>query len=91
MLDRTLTDEQKRFYEGVKVALTYSVALTRSKWMKYVSWKKLRDFKEGMKNWYMIGTKHAEQVMDLVTSAEKSGKELDEDLGIFSFPHFRAY
>ena len=87
MLDETLSDENRKFYEGIKVVLTNTMALSRSSWMKYISRKKYRDFKEGMKNWYMIGTKHTKQVMDLVRSADNAGKELDENLGILSISY----
>ena len=69
------------------MVLTYSVSLSRLKWMKFLSWKKLRDFKEGMKNWHSIGTKHTKQVMNLVKAAETAGKELDEDIGSLIFSH----
>ena len=88
LLDETLSDENRKFYEGIKVVLTNSLVLSRSKWMKYISWKKYRDFKEGMKNWYISGTKHTKQVIDLVKSADKTGKDLDQNLGIFSFSYF---
>ena len=50
--------------------------------MKYIYRKKYKELKDGMKDWYKIGLKHTKKVMDLVKTAEKSGTDLDEHLGI---------
>ena len=89
LLDQSLTEENKRFYEGIKVVLTNSMLLSRSTWMKYFYWKKYKELKEGMRDWYKIGLKHTKTVMDLVRTAEKLGKDLDERFGIMFLSSFR--
>ena len=85
LLDHSLTGENRRFYEAIKVALTNSMFLSRSKWMKYAYRKKYNDFKDGMREWYKIGLKHTKTVLDLIEAAEKSGKVLEENIGILFF------
>ena len=82
LLDQTLTEENKRFYKGMKGVLSNSIFLSRSKWMKYIFPKKYKELKEGMRDWYNIGVKHINKVAELVKAADKSGKELDEHIGI---------
>ena len=85
MLDQTLTDENKRFYEGIKVVLSNSMHLSLSPLMKYVKRKAYADFKKGMKDWYLTGMKHTKAVKELVKNADKMGKSLDEDIGNVCF------
>ena len=85
LLDQRLTEENKRFYESIKVALTNSFFLSRSKFLKYIYRKKYRELKDGMRDWHNIGLKHTKTVLDSVDIAEKTGKELDENLGILCF------
>jgi len=80
LLDQTLTDENKRFYEGIKVVLSNSMHLSLSPLMKYVKRKAYADFKKGMKDWYLTGMKHTKAVKELVKNADKMGKSLDEDI-----------
>jgi len=80
LLEQTLTDDNKRFYEGIKVVLGNSMHLSRSKWMKYIDRKAYTGLQQGMKDWYTVGMKHSKTVMDLVEDAEKTGKSLDENI-----------
>ena len=87
MLDQTLTDENKRFYEGIKVVLSNSMKLSLSPWMKYFTRNAYTELRQGMKDWYTIGMKHTKTVMDLVKNAEKTGNSLDENIGNFCYPN----
>ena len=82
LLDAAITDESKRFYEAIKVVLSNSVTLSRSKWIKYLNRKVYNELKYGMKDWYINGVQQTKRVMDLVQNAEKMGKDLDESIGI---------
>ena len=81
LLDQTLTDENRKFYESIKIVMAGSFKLSLSKWMKYIYWRTYKEFKNGMRDWYEIGLKHTKTVTDLVKAAKKTGKDLDEDLG----------
>ena len=81
-LDQPMTDENKRFYEGIKVILRHSTTLSRSKWMKYINRRAYTELKHGMKNCYSNGVQQVKKVMDLVKNAEKSDKDLDDSIGI---------
>ena len=85
LLDAAITDESKRFYEAIKVVLSNSVTLSRSKWIKYLNRKVYNELKYGMKNWYNNGVQQTKRVMDLVQNAEKMGKDLDESIGILFY------
>ena len=63
------------------MVLGNSMHLSRSKWMKYIDRKAYNGLQQGMKDWYTIGMKHTEKVMELVKDAEKTGKSLDENIG----------
>ena len=82
LLDQPLTDDNKRFYECIKVILRHSTTLSRSKWMKYINRKAYTELKHGMKNCYSIGVQQIKNMMDLVKTAEESGKDLDDSIGI---------
>ena len=66
------------------------MVLSRSKWMKYIYRKKYNDLKDGVRNWYKIGMKHTKTVVDLVEAAGKTGKALDENIGILLFFSIQA-
>ena len=86
LLDQTLTDENKRFYEGIKIVLTNAIFLSRAKWLKYIFWKAYADLNKGMKDWHAIGMKNTKKVMEQVKNAEEMGKTLEDSIGIlFSF------
>ena len=88
LLDQTLTDENKRFYEGVKIVLTNAIFLSRAKWLKYIFWKTHADLNKGMKDWHTTGMKNTEKVMELVKNAEETGTTLDDSIGIFCSFHY---
>jgi len=80
LLDQTLTDENKRFYEGIKIVLTNAIFLSRAKWLKYIFWKAYADLNKGMKDWHAIGMKNTKKVMEQVKNAEEMGKTLEDSI-----------
>ena len=80
-----MTDENRKFYEGIKIALTSSFKLSRANWLKYVYRKTYKDLQDGMRNWHQIGLKHMKKVVDSLKTAEETGNDLDEHIGILCF------
>ena len=88
-LDATLTEENRRSYEGIKVVVRNSLLLSQAKWLRHINRKAYADFRQGLQEGWTVARKRAQTVVDLVRNAQKMGKPLDDDIGIvlvsFSF------
>ena len=81
-LDATLTEENKKSYEGIKIVMRNSLALSQTKWLKHINRKAYADFKQGLNEWRIVARKRMETVVGLVRNAQKMGETLDDDIGI---------
>ena len=73
------------------MAIINSFFLSRSKWLKYIYRKKYRELQNGMRDWHKIGLKHTKTVLDSVETAERTGKDLDENIGILCFSIMQTF
>jgi len=79
-LDATLTEENRKSYEGIKIVMRNSLALSQTKWLKHINRKAYADFKQGLKEWRIVARKRMETVVGLVRNVQKMGETLDDDI-----------